>query len=256
MLGLASLFFCALDPAHAITQQISEPPLTMVGKSRDELRQATQNADIIYIGEVHDNAVDHKYECAVVRNLIQSKVPFAIGWEMFDRTQQHLLDQWDSGEINLKALFRQTGFDQSWAVYSPVYGRILKIAQRWSCPNIALNAPQSLVHKIARNQSLTPKEKGMLPSGFSTDKSAYRNFVSLMGGHPGMPSARIRAFFAAQNTWDQTMADRILKFRFTEGNGARKLVVLTGRGHVAGGFGIPLYVRQKARMKQLILLAG
>ena len=61
-----------------------------------------------------------------------------------------------------------------------------------------------------------------------------------------------RRFFAAQNAWDQTMASRILEFK--RQNPKIRLVVLTGRGHVSGGYGIPFYVRQKANLPQLILL--
>ena len=58
--------------------------------------------------------------------------------------------------------------------------------------------------------------------------------------------------FAAQNLWDQTMAGTILEFR--EKHPESKVVVLTGRGHVSGGYGIPFFVSQKARYRQLVLL--
>ena len=49
------------------------------------------------------------------------------------------------------------------------------------------------------------------------------------------------------------MASQILRFKAR--NPKLLLVVLTGRGHVSGGFGIPFYVHQKAaRLKQVILL--
>jgi uncharacterized iron-regulated protein len=73
-----------------------------------------------------------------------------------------------------------------------------------------------------------------------------------MGVHPGLTAEHLRSFFAAQNVWDQTMANRIL--RFEQLRREAKLLVLTGRGHVAGGFGIPYYVGQKGALQQLILL--
>jgi uncharacterized iron-regulated protein len=48
------------------------------------------------------------------------------------------------------------------------------------------------------------------------------------------------------------MASRILDFE--RRNPEVQLLVLTGRGHVSGGYGIPFYVRQKAHLKQLIIL--
>ena len=67
-----------------------------------------------------------------------------------------------------------------------------------------------------------------------------------------MYEADQRLFFDAQNVWDQTMARGILEFK--AGHPGVQLVVFAGRGHVSGGYGIPFYVRQKAHLKQLILL--
>lgn len=48
------------------------------------------------------------------------------------------------------------------------------------------------------------------------------------------------------------MAKAILEFQRKNPN--TKLLVLTGRGHVQGGFGVPNYVHQKSATKQLVLL--
>ena len=116
---------------------------------------------------------------------------------------------------------------------------------------VALNAPPELARKIAQGEPLTAEEKAMVPTGFVATAKGYRNFVAMMGGHPGMNETDQRRFFDAQNIWDQTMASRILEFK--RRNPKVLLVVLTGRGHVSGGYGIPFYVRQKASLKQSIL---
>ena len=94
----------------------------------------------------------------------------------------------------------------------------------------------------------------MVPTGFVATQQGYRNFVAMMGGHPGMRETDQRRFFDAQNVWEQTMASRIVEF---EGRNPKVLlVVFTGRGHVSGGYGIPFYVKQKANLKQIIFLAA
>ena len=94
----------------------------------------------------------------------------------------------------------------------------------------------------------------MMPEGFVATEGAYKNFVSMIGDHPGMQRNDLRRFFDAQEVWDQTMAARILEF--AKGHPGGKLVVLTGRGHLLGGYGVPFYVRQKSNLKQLVLLRG
>jgi uncharacterized iron-regulated protein len=76
--------------------------------------------------------------------------------------------------------------------------------------------------------------------------------VGLLREHPGMNAGELPRFFAAQNVWDQTMAKAILVFN--KRNPGTKFVVLTGRGHVQDGFGVPNYVHQKSTAKQLVLM--
>jgi uncharacterized iron-regulated protein len=176
---------------------------------------------------------------------------FAIGWEMFDETQQSSIDAWASHQISLEELMAKTGFQKRWGVYSPVYEQILRTTNKANVRNIALNAPDELARRIARGEPLTSEELAMLPSGFATDEGGYRNFVAMMGEHPGVEERDRRRYFEAQNAWDETMASRILEFK--RRNPKLKLVVFTGRDHVSGGYGIPFYVSQKADLKQLVL---
>ncbi|MBV9673137.1 MAG: ChaN family lipoprotein, partial [Verrucomicrobia bacterium] len=214
--------------------------------------RAVAASDIIYVGEVHDSQVDHAYELKLVRGMIDHGFRFAVGWEMFDCSQQELIESWQSSQISLDDLIKATGFQQHWGVYSPVYLTILELTQRYRIRNIALNAQPALTHKIARGEELSEKEKAFLPRGFAEPVGAFQNFITMMGLHPGLKSSNLRRFFAAQNVWDQTMASQIIEF--LKKNPGTKLVILTGRGHVSRGFGVPSYVRQKTNSRQLILL--
>jgi uncharacterized iron-regulated protein len=211
---------------------------------------SVEQAEVIYVGETHDDPVDHQRELDLVRGLLKRRVKFAIGWEMFDTTQQAAMDAWASHAISLARMLAETDFQKRWGIYSPVYQQILRMAGKAGVLNLALNAPPELPHKVARGESLTAEERAMIPVGFTATEAGYRNFVAMMGGHPGMNEADLRHFFAAQNIWDQTMASRILEFKAR--NPKILLVVLTGRGHLSNGLGIPFYVRQKAALKQII----
>ena len=109
---------------------------------------------------------------------------FAIGWEMFDETQQSSIDAWASHKISLEELLVKTDFQNRWGIYSSVYEQILRTTEKAKVRNLALNAPSELARKIARAEPLTAKEMAMLPSGFVADAGAYKNFVALIGEHP------------------------------------------------------------------------
>ena len=239
-----SLCFCLSSFAAARTAS--------GGSQDDAFWKSVLGADVVYVGETHNDVADHRYELELIRGLLKRKIQFAIGWEMFDQTQQSAIDAWSSHSISLNEMLTRTDFQRRWGVYSRTYERILKLAEAADVRNLALNASPEVVHKVAEGQSLTREERAALPAGFKTSEKAYSYFLSMMGSHPGINDFSSRCFFAAQNVWDQTMATRILHFKLHNPNTI--LVVIAGRGHVSGGFGIPSYVRQKANLRQLILL--
>ena len=208
-------------------------------------------ADVIYIGEVHNDRSSHEYELDLIHGMMRRGMRFAVGWEMFDQSQQADLDRFDQHKLSLDDLVVQTGFAKSWGRYSPLYEEILRATNKARIRNIALNASSQLAHKVAEGGSLSPEEENEIPRDFSVPAGAYQNFDQMLGNHPGMQESDLSRFFAAQNLWDQTMAKTILQFRQTRPK--TKLVVLTGRDHVKGGFGIPNYVSQKSAAKQLVL---
>jgi uncharacterized iron-regulated protein len=211
-----------------------------------------ERADVVYVGETHDDPANHQYELELVRGLLKRKIKFAIGWEMFDETQQTAIDAWASHSISLDEMLAKTDFQKHWGVYSPVYAQILQVAGNARVTNVALNAAPALVQKIARGTPLSPQEQAKLPTGFVSSELAYNHFLDMMGGHPGLSDADQRRFFAAQNAWDETMASRILEFKRNSPD--VKLIVFTGRGHVSDGYGIPFYLNQKTNLLQLVLL--
>jgi aminopeptidase N len=208
-------------------------------------------ADVVYVGEVHDDQNNHQYELELVRGALAHHLRIAIGWEMFTRSQQRSLDQFDRHRISLEELLAQTGFQRSWGVYSPLYAKILGLTSETDVRNIALNASNDLVHRVAMGEALSPEEQDQLPEGFAVSSRAYDNFIRLMGNHPDITETDLRRYFNAQNIWDQTMADSILAFH--QQNPKTKLIVVTGRGHIQNGFGVPSYVAQKSKLKQLLL---
>jgi uncharacterized iron-regulated protein len=216
-----------------------------------EFWRAVAGADVIYVGETHGDRRSHEYELDLIRGMMRRGIRFAVGWEMFDRSQQADLDRFDRHKVSLDDLLAQTGFEKSWGRYSPLYAELLQATQNGKIKNLALNAPSSLAHKLALGESLSPDEEHEIPKEFTVPAGAYENFVQLLGDHPGMQPSDLSHFFSAQNLWDQTMAKTILEFR--QKHPKTKLLVLTGRGHVKGGFGIPNYLSQKSSAKQLVL---
>src|SRR5258708_8433255 len=145
------------------------------------------DANVIYIGETHDSRRDHEYELELIRSMIRSRMHFAIGWEMFERTQQCELDRFSERRLSLAELLARTGFEKSWGSYSPLYARMLEATAQARVPNIGLNAPTALVHKVAKGEPLSLDEKKQVQEGqgVTPEQETHMLFVD-SGEEPGI----------------------------------------------------------------------
>ncbi len=207
-------------------------------------------ARVIYIAETHNRNSDHEYQWAVLKGLKARGATFTVGWEMFDVTQQPLLDDWNTHRLSTDALLERTDFQRHWGTYSVLYEKILRWTQAEGLANLALNAPGGLSHKLAQGQPLDPEERSLLPTGYQPLPGGYEHFTEQMGDNPH-GGANLENFYQAQLLWDQTMASRIVAYLAAHPD--EKLVVLLGRGHVDGGFGVPAFVSQKTDASQLVV---
>jgi uncharacterized iron-regulated protein len=237
--------------AFALSCPLANPGLAERTNDDAAFWRSVQAAQVIYVGEIHNDPASHRYEIELITALAKHHIGFAVGWEMFSQEQQPLLNSFDRRKLTQAELFDRTGFNRSWAVDSDDYARILEQTQKLKIQNIALNASPDLVRKVAHADSLTAAEEAEIPRDFAVPADGLTHFRTLMGSHPGLNDKDLVRFYAAQNVWDQTMATNILNFVARERTS--KLVVLTGRAHVSDGFGVPRYVKQKSSVGQLIL---
>lgn len=210
-------------------------------------------ARVIYIGETHNSNSDHEYEWDVLKGLKARGTHYTVAWEMFDLTQQELLDQWAARQLTTETFLQRTDFQAHWGTLSVLYEKMLRWSLAEGVPSLAINAPAAASHKLALGQPLDANEKAMLPSGFHPLPGGFEHFSEQMAGGPHA-GAEMRNLFQAQLLWEQTMATRILEFLAAHPD--QKLVVLLGRGHVENGFGVPAFVMQKTDAAQLVVYPG
>ena len=166
---------------------------------------------------------------------------------MIDLTQQAALDDYLGRRISWNEFALRTAFDRGWGRTSPAYARILSWCRRNQVPVLALNVPQTVTRKLARNEPLTAEEKQLVPT-YPEPPGGFKQFQTAMAGHGSAGS--LRRYYEAQRAWDQTMAGRILAWL---PNHSGTLVVLLGRFHADPRTGVPWYVARKSHVTQVIL---
>jgi len=218
---------------------------TMVGDLR--------TADVVVIGEIHDNPDSHLLQYEIIRSLHEEGIPMAIGLEMFRADDQRTLDAWIAGDMEPDRFI--AGFYRNWNVPWPLYRDIFLYAREHRIPLVGLNIPASVSEGVAKNgfSSLTAEQRARIPAGVTCNVDPrYREFIrKAYSGHSAASAGKFERFCEAQLLWDQSMALRITRFRAEHRD--LLIVVLTGIGH-AQRQGIPRYLTNYGKLTSRVIL--
>lgn len=198
-------------------------------------------AQVIFVGETHDNQAHHRLQLDIIKALHASGRPLAVGFEMFTAKSQPFLDRWVSGNISQDDFVRV--YYENWNFAWPLYRDILLSVRDNKIPAIGLNVEPAITRKVSMYgfAALTKEELEKLPSdvGCAVDKR-YMDFIRRAYEMHGHGEKGFLFFCQAQLLWDQVMARNL--FDFLKKNPDRIVIVLTGNGH-AWKRGIPEQVR-------------
>jgi uncharacterized iron-regulated protein len=251
------IFFLCTTPIYA--QNLSIPhQQEQQQPNQQKILQELVKANVVYLGENHNNPKDHKAQLEILQALHQQNRKIAIAMEMFQRPFQDVLDQYLAGKITEAQLVEQTEYEKRWGFPWENYAPILRFAKTNQLPTLALNTPTEVTRKVARSglESLTTDERKYIPpfSEIRTDNANYRKIAQAayeqhhQAGHGN--SSSFERFFTAQVLWDETMAEKIAQF--LKANSDYQVVVLTGKAHIIYGYGIPSRVARRLNNTQLV----
>ncbi len=219
----------------------------------DELVAAMENADVVFVGEEHDDPGAHFLEAELLRlaharfvtGVGGGKRPVVLSLEMFERDVQPVVDEYLSGIITEKHFMSSS---RPWPRYATDYRPMVEFAKANSLPVVAANAPGRYANRAARLgraslDALSAEAKAWLPPlPYGEPDPAYAaKFNKLMGGDGAGPTAHnTSGLLDAQSLWDATMAYSIAQALMRQ---PTALVL-----HVNGGFhseehmGIPTHL--------------
>lgn len=204
---------------------------------------------LIFIGEYHQHDELHRRQLKIISGLFERNKKLAIGLEVFDRSRQTLLDDWTAGKLTEEEFHKMVlGEILNFATFS-VYYPILDWARKNKVTLIALNAPRSVTGKIAKSGmgGLTDDDKKWIASDVVVGPEEYKNrVIGVFKGH-GMHggSFNLDNFFTAQVVWDETMAETLVEFFWSNPSADLTVVSIMGNEHVFRGHGVPSRVARR-----------
>ena len=214
-----------------------------------------EQSDVIYLGENHDNYQHHAWQLDIVKQLQQdtNHVPLAIALEMFQRPFQPILNRYLAEEIGEVEFRTQTEYDSRWGFDWEFYAPILRYAKQQQIPLIALNTPEEITSKVAKNgiSSLNGSDFRYIPplEEIELNNREYKQNIKeiyLQHVKDGRGNSKdLDNFFAAQVLWDETMAEAIALYY--QNNPKSQIVVLVGKAHVMNDYAIPNRVKRRIK---------
>lgn len=252
-------------PVEASTVDVRTSLRVLDGRTGEKLRwdafmARLRGADVVVLGEQHDDATGHAVQLAVVEDLLdQSPGSGGVALEMLERDEQVLLEDYRDKIIDAETFATLSG-SASWSGWKVWYQPVIDAAIERGAAVIAANAPRRYV-RLARTggwerlDDLDATRRQLVDRPDTPMTGAYRDrFMELMGGHDD-PAAGgeddtqaqadalelVESYFRSQQVWDATMAASVSEALRQSGP---PVMLLVGRFHSDRGGGTTLQIKR------------
>lgn len=227
-----------LDAGHPLVGRIWDVKAASFVDA-DAISRRLGAADIILLGEKHDNG-DHQRLAARLVDEIAGHSPLrAVGFEILSADKQPALD---AGGAD---------FGRSFAPYA----RIAATARGQGVGIVALNAPDMLV-RDTRLRGLSALDAALIkrltldrPIDSPTETAIAKD---MRDSHCGMlPESAIPGMVAVQRLWDAHMADRGIEAAGPAG----RAILMVGANHARNDRGVPAAIERMSVSRRKLSLA-
>lgn len=203
---------------------------------------------VVLLGETHNVAEIHRWQAHVIAHLQMFRPNIAVGFEMFPRRIQPVLDRWVAGELTTAAFIEESEWCEVWGFPPALYLPIFHLCRAQNIPMRALNCYRPLVTRVGKEgwDAIPVEDRdGLTPAAPASP--AYRRYLFDLVG-PG-PAGRATdamdpswdRFVRAQQCWDRAFACNIAAA--LKAPEAPLVVGVIGRGHLEYGGGAPFQLR-------------
>jgi uncharacterized iron-regulated protein len=214
---------------------------------------------VVLLGETHDNPDHHRWQLSTIAGLHALRPHLALGFEMFPRRVQTVLDAWVAGRLTEAEFLAQSDWARFWGMESSLYLPIFHFARLHRIAMVALNVERELITRVGdEGWSAVPAtdREGVTDPASAGSEYQQRLYASFLlhhahGSHvtsePVAPTAdqladpAFRRFMEGMLVWDRAMAQGIAER--LRGANPPLLVAIMGSGHLEFGDGVPRQLR-------------
>jgi uncharacterized iron-regulated protein len=224
-------------------------------------------ADVVLVGEQHDDPNTHRLEAAILQGLMRRRVAVTVSLEMFERDVQTVVDNYLAGSIDEEAFLKSS---RPWPRYLTDYRSLIEMARGHGWPVVAANVPRKLAAEVSKGgaaaldatKSASPT---LLARELQCPKDAYfERFSDQMNAHPApgadkAPDAEKLAtterYYLSQCVKDETMAESIASAFERHGGRPGTIVHYNGAFHSDFGAGVAERVRRRLPGRRVAIVS-
>ena len=175
-------------------------------------------ADVIFVGEQHDDPNTHRLETAILDGVARRKLTPVVSLEMFERDVQGMIDGYLSGRVPEEEALKEA---RPWPRYATDYRGLVERAKANGWPVIAANVPRRIASLVAKSgkdaiAQLSTSDRALVAADLQCPRDTYfTRFVETMGAHPAgnqsaaEQDAMMERYYWSQCVKDETMAESI-----------------------------------------------
>jgi uncharacterized iron-regulated protein len=198
-------------------------------------------ARIVLLGEHHDRMAHHRWQAQVIAGLLARRRRVIVGFEMFPRRVQPVLDRWVAGELDVAPFLVDVDWDRVWGFPARLYLPLFELMRANRLPMVALNVERTLVTRVARDGWAAIPDADR--EGIGTPAPATPAYAASLAdtfaahGH-GRDADAVAAqrFVEAQLTWDRALAEGLATAAARHPDAV--IVGVMGSGHLEHGYGV------------------
>lgn len=207
---------------------------------RDAVLARLRTADVILLGETHDNPVHHRLQSELLSALLAAGRKPLIVMEQYDTEQQAALDAATNADAALALMPR--GWDS--AQYSPIVAAARSSQLPLAAGNVSRTATRPVIREGWQAVEAPRRELLRLDAVWDAERETYMRQV-ITASHCGQINDTLRdGLVRAQRLRDAVLADVALTRRNASPDGS--VVFIVGRGHARSDVGVPRYLQARA----------
>ncbi len=231
----------AATPSDVILEGSTGAPLT-----REALLQRLQGADFVLLGEVHDNATQHRLRAELI-GASASKKP-AIVFEQFPWGADSVLQTQPT--LPIEDWLDRAGFDRkNW--HWPLHQPLVDVVVEYDLPRYGSQLNRDRLRPIMQGgpAAAPPPLGDLMVQVPLSEAGAQALEQTLAEGHCGeLPPEMVPMMRIAQEARDAAMTEALLR----AARGGRPAWLIAGNGHVGRDYGVPRFLAMLAPTKQVV----